>query len=65
MLTEDVLLMLFDELSGEEGAFDAWVAESGYDASWTDQQIYAALPDYIKDLMGDIGLNESWMHDGM
>lgn len=64
MLSQDILMMLFEEL-GDEGAFDAWVASSGYNAGWSDETIYNALPDYIKEACGDIVMNESWYHGGM
>lgn len=67
MLDLETLMMLFDELSEEEGAvtFDDWSDDVGYSESWTDEQIYSALPDYIKALVSDIVMNSSWWHDGM
>ena len=65
-LTQDILEMLFDELGEEVGmTFSQWVASSGYTSSWTDQQIYNALPAGIQAYVLDIGMNWSWLHDGM
>ena len=57
----ETLEMLFDELGFN---LNDWIAEYGYTSDWTDQQIYAVLPDDIKDMLGEFGLNASWMHDG-
>jgi len=68
MFTEEILQMLFEEipaLEGEDDTYDGWVATTGYNESWTDQQIYAALPSYMLGYLGDFGLNASWMHGGM
>ena len=61
MFTEDILKMLFEE-TGED--FATWAADNDYE-NMSDQDIYAALPGDIQGLCGDIGLNASWMHDGM
>ena len=61
MFTEEILIMLFDEL-GED--FESWAESHDY-ASMSDQDIYAALPASILPFLGDFGLNASWMHDGM
>lgn len=66
MLTPDLLQMLFEELGEELGYdFEAWALEVGYLDTWTDQQIYNALPDLIKLEVGDIVMNSSWYHGGM
>ena len=60
---EETLAILFEETGAN---FDEWAESSGYDsASWTDQQIYAALPQVILDNLADFGINASWMHNGM
>ena len=68
MLTQEILEMLFDEL-GEDletpMTFAQWVAATGYTSSWTDQQIYNALPSGIQAYILDMGMNWSWLHDGM
>lgn len=68
MLTSTLLEMLFSEL-GEDletpMTFDEWVNSVGYNSSWTDQQIYNALPAGIKAYILDMGMNWSWLHDGM
>ena len=61
MFTEEILMMLFDELGMN---FEEWAATYNY-ANMTDQEIYNALPDKIKAACGDFGLNASWMHGGM
>ena len=61
MFTEEILMMLFDELGFD---FEEWAAQYDY-ANMTDQEIYNALPAEIKALCGDFGLNASWMHGGM
>ena len=66
MLTPESLEMLFDELGEELGmTFEDWVEESHYTESWTDQQIYNALPAGIKAYILDMGMNWSWLHHGM
>ena len=62
MITEDILKMLFEEY-GE--SYEAWVASSGYAADWSDRRIYDALPGDLQALLGDFGINASWMHHGM
>lgn len=63
MFTEEILMMLFEEI--ETGTtFEAWAAEYDY-ANMTDQQIYAALPDALLPHLGDFGLNASWMHGSL
>ena len=63
LFTPDILEMLFTELGLD---FESWANSSGYDANtWTDQQIYAALPDEVLQALGDFGLNASWFHGGM
>ena len=65
-LTQEILEMLFDELGEDVGmTWDEWVASTGYTSSWTDQQIYNALPDGIKAYILDMGMNWSWLHHGM
>ena len=51
--------MLFKE-AGED--FAAWMTNNGYDDSWTDQQIYAALPQSVLPYLADFGLHASWMY---
>ena len=66
LLDYATLEMLFGELGEEIGmTLDQWVEQSGYTESWTDQQIYNALPAGIQALILDIGMNWSWLHDGM
>ena len=61
-LTLELLTMLFEELGLD---FEAWATlNSGWE-SWTDQEIYAKLPDEVKANLGDIVLNWSWWHGGM
>ena len=62
MFTNEILMMLFDELGLD---FEEWAAIVGLAPSWTDKQIYDALPDAVKALCGEFGLNASWMHGGM
>ena len=62
MFTEEILKMLFEETNSD---FNAWAAEVGYNSEWTDQRIYNALPENILPMLGEIGLNASWMHNGM
>ena len=68
MLTLELLQMLFNEL-GEDldtpMTFAEWADSVGFTSSWTDQQIYNALPAEIKAAILDIGMNWSWLHDGM
>ncbi len=59
---EETLLFLFDETGMD---FDEWVANTGYDEGWTDQQIYNALPSEILGVLPEIGINVSWLHGGM
>ena len=62
-LTQDILEMLFDELGLN---FLEWQSDTGYNSeTWTDQMIYSALPGDIKDLIAEMGMNWSWLHDGM
>ncbi len=68
-LTQELLEMFFEEL-GEDldtpMTFAEWASNVGYDpTSWTDQQIYNALPAGIKAYILDIGMNWSWLHGGM
>lgn len=57
---------LFAEFVEDYGySFDQWVAEYNYTPEWSDKQIYDALPDYMKELLGDIWINYSWYHGGM
>ena len=66
MLTLELLQMLFEELAEEVGmTFEEWQDETGYTESWTDQQIYNALPAGIRAYILDEGMNWSWLHDGM
>lgn len=65
-MLKDYLEMLFDELGEEVGmTYAEWVESSGYTSSWTDQQIYEALPPGIQAYILDMGMNWSWLHDGM
>lgn len=59
--------MLFDELVDDLNGltYEVWVENVHYDTSWTDRQIYDALPDVIKPWLGEFGLNASWYHGGM
>jgi len=61
LFDEETLMMLFDELGID---FEEWISESNYDDSMTDQQIYALLPPDIIAMLGEFGINASWMHDG-
>ena len=66
MLTQEILEMLFDELGEEIGmTYAEWASSSGYTSSWTDQQIDNALPAGIQAYILDMGMNWSWLHDGM
>lgn len=58
------LEMLYEELYTGPFTFDEWLDNWGYTSGMTDQQIYAALPSYVKSELGEFGLNASWMHDG-
>lgn len=62
MITQEILEMLFDELGMD---FAAWVDQYGYTPQMSDQEIYGYLPDDIKKMLADLGINASWMHDGM
>ena len=65
-LTQEILETLFEELGEDVGmTFAEWVQSTGYTSSWTDQQIYNALPPGIQAYILDIGMNWSWMHGGM
>lgn len=57
----DTLVMLFEELGFD---LDAWITEFGYTSDWSDQEIYSHLPKDIIDMLGEFGINASWMHDG-
>ena len=68
MFTEAILQMIFEELSAEldlDYTFDEWAEANPSWTSWTDQQIYAALPTEFLPYLGEFGLNASWMHGGM
>ena len=58
----DTLLDLF-ETEGED--FSAWIEDSGYNPSSTDEWIYTHLPQEIKEGVTDWVLNASWYHEGM
>ena len=60
---EGTLQMLFSEIIGTY-TFESWAAEVGYNDSMSDQTIYSKLPGYIKEQLGEFGINNSWMHDG-
>ena len=59
LFDRDTLEMLFEE-AGED--FAAWMTSSGYDDSWTDQKIYAALPSSVLPYLDDFDLHASWMY---
>lgn len=59
---EDTLMMLFDECGVD---FGEWAANSNYNSSMSDEQIYALLPDDIKAYCSDLVMNTSWYHGGM
>ena len=61
-LNEDLLKYLFGELGLD---FDEWADMYPLWTTWTDQQIYNALPQDVKDELGDILMNYSWYHGGM
>ena len=61
---QETLQMLYDEIIGGDD-FESWLSSWGYNDGMDDQQIYAALPGDVKALLGEFGLNASWMHDGM
>lgn len=61
-LTSELLMMLFEELGLD---FEEWAGQNLGWESWTDQEIYAKLPDEVKENLGEIVLNWSWYHGGM
>ena len=61
-LTSELLMMLFEELGLD---FEEWAGQHLGWESWTDQEIYAKLPDEVKENLGEIVLNWSWYHGGM
>lgn len=64
MFTSDILQMLFEEIDVGM-TFEQWVADSNYNSSMTDQEIYAILPPDMYPYLAEFGLNASWMHEGI